>query len=351
MEEISHIPFFFIVGRPRSGTTLLQALFDAHPNVRIPWECQLILNLYPKYKDIEYWTEKSLLNFYHDLFHQWQFDAWNIHAEKLKSDILACQGHTSYSVICKEVYSNYISFFEKKEIKSFGDKNHGYTIYIDRLQKLFPDAKFIFITRDYRDNFCSVKNVDFELPVISLVVYKWKYFLKKFIQSSQKHPASCFIIRYEDLVSDPALHFRKLCEFVGIDFTPEVLYFYKKKEEAERIYPTDILKKHHSSLFHPITEENVGKWKKILSERAVKIADFVAGEYAELAGYKRQYEKVNLWIKVQAMPGICYGRMLYCLTAIIDKFPYRLRGKILNRGPLFLARIFLGMFNPKKLKK
>jgi hypothetical protein len=47
MEQNSQIPVFFIIGRPRTGTTLLQSLLDAHPNVVIPWECQFVLNLYP----------------------------------------------------------------------------------------------------------------------------------------------------------------------------------------------------------------------------------------------------------------------------------------------------------------
>jgi hypothetical protein len=350
MNGTSQIPFFFIVGRPRSGTTLLQVLFDAHPNVQMPWECQLILNLYPKYKKVDFWTEDKLTDFYDDLFRQWQFDTWTIDKDKLKSDLLACKGANTYSAICKVVYSNYISLFEKKEIKVFGDKNHGYTIYTDRLKKLFPDARFIHITRDYRDNFYSIKNVDFELPVVSLVVYKWKYFIKKINQAKQKDPDAFFTIRYEDLVTDPSLYFRQICEFVGIGFTTDVFDFYKIKEEAEKKYPRDILKKHHSSLFHPISTINIGKWEKKLNQRTVKLADYVAGDYAELAGYQRKYKRVSLWIKLQALPGICYGRTLYCLTYLIDKFPYRIREKILNRGPLLLAKMFAKLTGPKAAK-
>ena len=67
MAELSQIPFFFIVGRPRSGTTLLRTLFDAHPNVTIPPECQFIVNLYPKYGKTSNWTESLLLSFHEDL--------------------------------------------------------------------------------------------------------------------------------------------------------------------------------------------------------------------------------------------------------------------------------------------
>ncbi len=36
--KVKSLPFFFIIGRPRSGTTLLRTLFDVHPNVIIPLE-------------------------------------------------------------------------------------------------------------------------------------------------------------------------------------------------------------------------------------------------------------------------------------------------------------------------
>jgi len=340
MKDLSDIPFFFIIGRPRSGTTLIQSLFDAHPNVQMPWECQLILNLYSRYGKIRVWTEEKLMDFYHDLFRQWQFHVWPIEKEKLRKELLACKGPTPYSTVCKVVYNNYISFFDKKEIMVFGDKNHGYSIYTRRLKKIFPEAKFIFIIRDYRDNFYSIKNVDFELPVVSLVVYKWKYFFLKVTKDARNDSGSYYFIRYEDFVVDPVAQFRKLCEFVGIDYVPEVFDFYKVGEEVKKRYPADVMAKHHASLFKPVSAVNVGKWEKYLSPRMVKIADHVAGKVAGQAGYSRKYVKASPWIKLQALPGICYAKGLYFLTYIIDKFPYRWRERILNRGPLLLARTF-----------
>ena len=38
INKIKELPIFFIVGSPRSGTTMLRTIFDAHPNVSIPLE-------------------------------------------------------------------------------------------------------------------------------------------------------------------------------------------------------------------------------------------------------------------------------------------------------------------------
>jgi len=347
MEKHPQIPVFFIIGRPRTGTTLLQSLFDAHPNVMIPWECQFVLNLYPAYGNINQWSQQQLISFYDDLVKQWQFSSWNIDHEKLKTSLLVCEGERTYREICQVVYLNYISLYPKQKVSIIGDKNHGYTIYTERLRKIFPEARFIYVLRDYRDNFDSVKRVDFEVPIVSLVVYKWKYFFEKALAASKKYPDSFFFIRYEDLATRPDLHFRKLCEFLDIPYLPEVFDFYKMKSRAEETYPTEVLEKHHKSLFNPINTSRLGLWKKSMNETQVRIADQVAGEYAELAGYERKYRKFSLRIAIHALPGVCYARSIYFLTYIIDRFPYRLREKILSKGPLLLAKIFSGLFGKR----
>lgn len=222
MEELSNTPFFFIVGRPRSGTTLLRTLFDAHPNVNFPPECQFIVNLYPKYGKKTDWTEKDILAFYNDLLTQWLFDTWTTDNNKLKEALLSRKGHNSYGTICKEVYLQYNSLFEKKKLLFIGDKNPGYAIYTKLLLKIFPEAKFIHIIRDYRDNFVSIKNVDFELPIPSLVVQKWKYFFKKFNKDSLVNPDAYCVLKYEDLAKDPETQLHRLCKFIGIEYKTSV---------------------------------------------------------------------------------------------------------------------------------
>ncbi|MDQ3956728.1 MAG: sulfotransferase, partial [Actinomycetota bacterium] len=38
-------PFPFFLGRGRSGTTLLRAMFDAHPDMAIPHESHFVVNM------------------------------------------------------------------------------------------------------------------------------------------------------------------------------------------------------------------------------------------------------------------------------------------------------------------
>ncbi len=349
--QLQDIPIFFVVGRPRSGTTLLRTLFDAHPNVLVPPECQLIVNLYPRYGKVNNWTKEKLENFYHDLQSQWRFDVWPLDHKKLHSSLMDCEGEQTFGTICKVVYHEYKSIFKHGMLLTLGDKNPGYTIYTKRLIKIFPEAKFIHIIRDYRDNFVSIRNVDFELPFISVTVSKWRYFVKQFRNTSDKYPGTHLEIKYEDLVADPEDQFRHLCEFIGIPFSEKPFDFYKKSEEVLKIYPSDLILKYHSSLLKKINTSRCGLWKNELSESELRVADACAGKYAALTGHDRIYPRPGLWAYLRSIPGKCFAGFLYLLTWIIDSFPYKLRMGILSKAPLVVGRFYLSIFNRKKLRE
>ena len=344
--ELADIPFLFIVGRPRSGTTLLRMLFDAHPNVCIPPESHLIINLYPRYGKISDWSRDDILSFLDDLNKQWLFDTWPIDRDKLRQELLKMTGRNSYGDICKKVYLQSDSLYPKEEILLFGDKNPGYTIYTEKLLKIFPSAKFVHIVREYKDNFTSVKSVDFELPVVSMVVQKWKYFYRHFEGAKSRHPESHLTLRYEDLVSEPGKHMQQLCAFAGIDFLPEIFNFHEKKEEMEEAPTHELVEKYQQNLMKKINKGRIGIWKKHLTSRQVRIADLTAGKLAEKAGYEREYKGFNGWLWLQSVPGRSLAWSLRQATKVVDTFPYRLRQDILNRWPWRVAS-FLGKFRQK----
>ncbi len=349
MTLLKDIPIFFVVGRPRSGTTLLRTLFDAHPNVSFPPECQFIINLFPRYGRITNWKESDIISFYNDLINQWLFDTWKIDNVKLQKRLLKFQGPANYSTICKAVYLEYNSLFDKENIILLGDKNPGYTIYTKQLQKIFPEAKFIHLLRDYRDNFVSIKNVDFELPLPSVVAQKWKYFYKKFNLDSKTEPDRYKTIKYEDLVNDPEKKVRELCDFIGIEYNESVFNFHRKKDKILETYPKGYIRTYHTSLLQKINPSKIGVWKSELTDKQVRLMDYTIGSYAEKAGYIRKYRKNNILIKIAAFPGRSYAALLYVATIAVDKLPYKLRSWILIKGPMVIASFYLRVFNPKKL--
>ena len=83
----------------------------------------------------------------------------------------------------------------------------------------------------------------------------------------------------------------------------------------------------------------------------MKVADASAGKYAEIFNYKRKYKKPSLLIHIRRMPGFCFAKLLSFATSIIDALPYKLRMGILVKAPWLMGRLYLSLFNRKKLKE
>ncbi len=346
---MQNLPFFFIIGRPRSGTTLLRLLFEAHPNLLIPPESPFIIILYKKYGEVAEWSEQIIEEFCNDLYKQRYFEKWLIDRDELLHRLLQHKGQNTFQGMVTQVYLSYRSVYEKKDLVMIGDKNPMYSLYASRIHKLYPDSKIIHITRDYRDNYLSLVNVNFEVPVVPIVVYRWKYALKKMWQLKAKNPGLVYSIRYEDLVADPEHHCRLLCNFLNIEFDPSVLSFYQKKSEVEKIYAGEEgINQIHKSLFNPISTERMNKWQTDMTPRQIKVADLVMGSTAEKAGYKRMYTGFNPGLYLWILPSLIYASIMYRIIMLGDYLPYGMRNSLNKTLGIFLKLYW--KFNRRKVK-
>jgi hypothetical protein len=349
IEKIKQTPMFFIVGRPRTGSTLLRTLLDAHPNVTIPVEWPLLLALHKRFGHIKYWDKQLLEEFYKGLFQELRFSYWSIrnwpsvNFDDLHADLLSCEGETSFETLIKIVYSHYHSFFGKKEIMLYGDKNPVYSNQTGQIAKIFPGAKFIHLTRDYRDNIVSMLDVDFEMPNVALLAYRWKYSFRVIQDAAGKNGSRFLRIRYEDLVNDPEALLKEVCGFLQIPYEPSVLEFHNKKTEIEKQYPREFTERYFSSLLKPIDPAKSGVYKTRLSKRQVKIADLIVGKTAEEAGYSREYRRLNILLFLWAMPAVLYSKWLNIVGGMVSLLPYRTMMWLLNK-PSVIVKIYSGLF-------
>lgn len=338
-------PFLFITGRPRTGTTLLRMLLDAHPNVIIPTECQFIINLYNRYGHRKVWTVGVLSKLIDDLLEQWKFDHWRITREMLEDQLLGGRSFDSFGAVCRAVYELYPSIFPKGDVLLMADKNPGYAIYTTKLKKVFPEARFIFITRDFRDNFVSIKESGLDLAIPSMVAQKWKYFYKTFVANSKKLPSDYLIISYEDLVSKPEETFKSVCHFASIPYSPNVFDFYKTNTEFHKIYDEAILHKMHQRVMEPISTSRKGLYENRLSVKEIQLLEATMGRMAGETGYFPKYEKLSCAIHLQAIPGRVLAALLRYMTCLINVFPVGLRMNILSRWPRKIGLVLFFVIN------
>jgi hypothetical protein len=344
-EKGKGLPIFFIVGRARSGTTLLKVIFDAHTQINIPAEDQFILHLYSRYRKVKYWDKATLNRFFEDVMKLPFVRNLNMDNERLYKNLLSAEGYRSYGEICKLVYCSCKAFQKKEIITMIGNKNIRYSMYIPFLIKVFPDAKFIYITRDYRDNILSMLRVDFEAHIISALAYRWKYFNKKIRKAREEHPQNFYTLKYEEFVKDAERYTKEMCSFLNIHYQPGMMKFYENKNNYTVNDLEEATNKEHKSLFNPVTDEKVYSWRTEMTERQVRIADNVVGKYAEELGYERKYKKRN-WINYAAcLPGITYGKLYFVLIQFINILPFTIRKQI----SLLLIRIFKPRWSKHKI--
>jgi hypothetical protein len=355
-QNLKEVPMFFILGRPRSGTTLLRTLFDAHPSVKIPPEFPIILPLYQKFRNVKDWDENTIGSFVDTIFNSPSFN-------NRKFDNLRIDRDTYTANLMKLAHSgttldflksfNYYSFtlFPKNKIEWIGDKNPLYSIFAKRFLKIFPDAKFICIIRDYRDNYISMKglsDLNLEAAVLSLQVSRWRYVVKLFLKCKKKYPDRFYIVRYEDLVQQQEDIFRELCSFLKINYDPVVFDFFKKKEESETMFTKELLEKYHKSLMNPINTGRMDLWKKELNEQEVKTADQIAGKYADILGYERKYKKLNPWIWLKTRPMTIYSYIIFKIMEYGTYLPYKL-SMMLTVNLLILVKTYNLISGKKKI--
>jgi hypothetical protein len=308
-ETVERIPIFFIIGKGRSGTTLLQTQLDANPHVLIPLESRFIIHLQPTYGNVKRWTDEKILAFYNDLFSEIMFsNLWKVDREKLKSDLLSVKEKATFPLLCKIVYLNYISVFEKQEIRLIGDKNPVYTAYAGDMLRLFPDAKFIHMVRDHRANTHS-HMTDFPIKNVPLIAHQWKYYCKLVERFEAHHPGTVLTLRYEDLVSDPVQQLDRVCRFLGIAYSDSMMQFHHGTNELYGRLE-NFIDKYHRNLLNPVNDKRMEAWKTAMKQEDIRIADHIAGDHAKRYGYERMYNDTNVWLSIRSGLGWMKLRVL-----------------------------------------
>jgi len=284
----------FIIGSPRSGTTLLRLMLTCHREISIPPESGYILWLKDKYR---YWSDKSnnkenVDSFLSDLFRAKKFDTYKMNRSVLEAEIYKYKP-SNYAELIAVINICFANQLDKK-ISAWGDKNNYYLNHIDEIRDLFPSAKFIHIVRDGRDVACSYREVMDscsgkrfapDLPIaIGDIANSWQDGVIKIHSQLQRKEFSSFCIRYEDLVDDPAGQLTSLCEYIGFEFDSNMINFWKDNRDSS-LEPKETMYWKKKTI-NPIDNTSVGRYRLMLTDDEINEFNFIAGNALNLFGYK-----------------------------------------------------------------
>ncbi|MCL4256798.1 MAG: sulfotransferase, partial [Anaerolineae bacterium] len=334
----------FIVGRGRSGTTLLQNILDANENVLMPIESRLIIYLKQKYFKKEKWTKSDILTFIEDIYLDKEFKKyWKIKKGLLREQFLSIPiKKINFNLLCKIIYLNYESPYKKSQIELLGDKNPTYSIFVKDLLEVFPDAKFIHLIRDYRDNVLSNVNV-IKTESIPIAAHGWVAYNQEIEKVKEKNPTQFLTIKYEDLVISPDEIAKKICNFLTLDYHPEMLQFNKvieKKLESKTFESTKEMTDFHPNLIKPINTNQIKKWETAFTKKEVQLIEFIAGDFGKKYGYeKTQPKSTSTRLKIKAFSSLIRHMINYKIITLYYKLPQKLR-ELMSSFSKFIFKTF-----------
>ena len=235
----------FILGSPRSGTSMLRLILTCHPEVTIPPECGFILWLEDRYGrwNAAACEDRGLrTGFLADLQGARKFNTWNLSPTAVDAEIASSRPQ-SYAELCGVVvraYSRKIG----KNASIWGDKNNYYMRQVPKLLELYPNGRFLHLVRDVRDIACSNRAVmkrQFASPFkpnlptdIEAIATTWTEDVGQLISAFEGIPDRRKItIRYEDLVTDPDTTLGSVCKWLSVPYLPEIREFYQENRRRQ----------------------------------------------------------------------------------------------------------------------
>ena len=227
----------FIIGSPRSGTSLLRLILTSHSQILVPPECGFIIWLHGKYANWQVADNSNAIrvkSFLNDLLPCKKFDTWLLDRAIIEAQIQHNQPAT-YAELCSVVYTSF-GLVAGKNFSIWGDKNNFHLNHLNELLGLYKNARFLHLVRDGRDVACSYREVMAAksnspyAPTLETrsadIALEWSSNVMKIDSFMSTMPReTTMTIRYEDLVLAPSSVVTAICEWLGIPLKQICLIF------------------------------------------------------------------------------------------------------------------------------
>jgi tetratricopeptide (TPR) repeat protein len=246
----SDLPIF-VLGMPRSGTTLVETILASHPEVHAAGELHDILRI----------ANQPKLGV------------------KSEGFPISMQGLTNDDV--KEMGERYLAKLRKhdEDAKRITDKMPANFMALGLIHLMLPEAKIIHLMRNSADcclssftkNFNNSQLHSYDLTEMARFYVNYAKLIEHWRQVLPE--GSFYEVQYEQLVADPEPETRKLVEYCGLEWNDACLTPHKTERNVKTASITQVRQ--------PIYTSSVERWKRY--EKYLKPLLDALGEYAPTA--------------------------------------------------------------------
>jgi hypothetical protein len=306
----------FISGTNRSGTTLMYALLATHPNLSMVRRTDMWRYFYGQFGDLgqpenferclkAMLSYKRIVNLKPD-------------PERIRQEF--GEGVASYGRLFALIHQHHA---ERTGKTRWGDKSLHTEEYADQIFQEFPQAKIVHLIRDPRDRYSSVlKRLKATSRRLGVDTVKWLASARAASHAAAHYPDRFLIVRYETLAQKPEATLRRVCDFIGESYTPQML----SMSGAPRYH-----KEGANTSFEPVTPgvistRSIGRFRQVIFPWEITfIQTFCRRMMAEF-DYELEPTRLSVRERLAYLAALSPGLARMARWLVLDKFS-KLKGR------------------------
>ncbi len=290
-------PYVFVVGCPRSGTTLLQRMLNHHPQLAVSNDTHFITRC----------IEKSVSRPMDDIIRGGDLPLSRELVETvqtyhrftrlgLTSDMVTQSARESrtYREFVSALYERFCQMHGKS---ISGEKTPDYSRHVRLLHGLFPWARFLHLIRDGRDVALSALDWAHEKKgpgrmqlwksePVGVCALWWSWLVSAGREQGQQIESSLYSeVKYESLVSSPHRTLAEVTRFLCLPFAADMLLYFQGKRNKS-------CGKSAKSAWLPPTS-GLRDWRTQMRERDLELFEALGGDKLSAFGYPRAVCKIS----------------------------------------------------------
>lgn len=294
--------FVYIVGSPRSGTTIMSHSFNKSPNVlSFPSQTQFTNSVWRYRRKLDSRLLRRLFRL-PEFFHEREVvkavdEATRQNLEHRIHDAFATKSLAKMYQLYPLIYSLSADFpKDLSQLRCWTDKAVDINGLFD-IARNMPKSKQIFIIRDPRGTIASMTLQTIKTrgdenerrarqsALISSAIY-WRNMMQTFLIFAKRYPDRCMFVRYEDFVDNAEETINSMLAFgAGERMSSDVL--------NERLSEFKFKRKHDpNAVGTGIDRQPLERWRKMLTEAEIKLLTAMTWRTARKLGYDIERQSV-----------------------------------------------------------
>jgi len=249
---------FFIVGCPRSGTSLLRFMLDAHPSIAVTPETHFGERHLSDSRSAAVGAFCAS-----DAFLRMQIDEDRFRRAVNEAPQTPHLREDPWRPLRIALHE----FARCRGVDIVGEKTPSHALHLNALSSAFPRARFLLVLRDPRAVAASWLQTSWSKQTPIEVAEKWRRHSRAMRQARDSLGDRCLEVRYEELVEDPEAVLGSICSLLGVEFDSRMLRFHdRRRDDPDARLPPDE-GRDNSRLYGPVDPTRMGAWRHELGPR------------------------------------------------------------------------------------